>query len=614
MCGIGGCIGEQATTELVRRMSALTKHRGPDDYGEYVDRGAALFSNRLSIIDVEGGHQPIFNEDGTLAIVFNGEIYNFAGIREELEKKGHRFSTRSDTEVILHGFEEYGPAVFGMLDGMFAVAIWDVKTKRLTLARDRVGIKPLFYAKTPRGDLVFCSEVKGVLAHPDVKAGVNTDGLYYLMSLYYIPFEATLFSGVWKVPPGSYYDSSTGAVSTYWSPPRIEPGPPPDPAVIRDALEQSVERQLVSDVEVSTFLSGGLDSSTVTAFASKHYPQKLKTFCLGFGHDDDELADAKMVAEHFGTDHHELTISDRMELDLYPKMIWHTEEPKLNTYGWFVNQFASRYVKVCLSGLGGDELFFGYPTSARFTSFRRAQGLMKYRGASLLSAFSSGKRKAVLSNVKDRTSTYLTLVSPVYRSIDDAVFSAPVTGARGKLTERMRGQFFGDPGAEFVQQAVRAEFGTKLTDDFLLVEDAMSMAHSLEARVPLLDNQLLDLMLPVPYRFNYENDVGKVLLRKAMTGILPPECFEKPKHGFSLNIVKWWSGEFGEEIRNALSGSEAVKRYFNAEALRKLIPAAKDSYSTVSFLWHVYGFHIWHGLFLEGGKDKLRAPAPGLAK
>ncbi|MDG6964510.1 MAG: asparagine synthase (glutamine-hydrolyzing) [Nitrososphaerota archaeon] len=612
MCGIGGCIGEQATKELVRRMSTVTRHRGPDDYGDYIDRGVALFSNRLSIIDVEGGHQPILNEDGTLAIVFNGEIYNFEEIRAGLESKGHKFRTRTDTEVILHGFEEFGAKVFAMLDGMFAVALWDVKQRRLTLARDRAGVKPLYYARTEKGDILFCSEVKGLLAHPDVEAEVSREGLYYLVSLYYIPFGLTLFSGVYKVPPGSFYDSSAGTVTAYWDPRGMSPTPPPDPKVVRDALERSVKRQLVSDVEVSSFLSGGLDSSTVTAFASKHYPRKLKTFCLGFGHEDDELSDARLVAEHFGTDHHELIATDRAALDLYPEMIWHSEQPKLNTYYWFVDEFASRYVKVCLSGLGGDELFFGYPTSSRFTAFQKAQRLMNVPGASLLSAFATGKRKKVLASVKDRTSSYLTIVSPVYGSIDDAVFSGPVSAERARLTDRMRASFFSAPGANFVQQAVFAEFSTKLPDDFLAMEDATSMAHSLEVRVPLLDNQLMDLMLPVPYRHNYGNGMGKALLREAMAGVLPKECFKKPKHGFSLDIVKWWPGEFGEEIRRVVLDSQTVKQYFDVGALKRLMPSASESYSTVSLLWHVYAFHIWHELFVEKGKERVMASAPRL--
>lgn len=612
MCGIGGCVGVHVNSELLKKMSDLIKHRGPDDHGEFLDRGVGLFSDRLSIIDLEGGHQPIFNEDESLVIVFNGEIYNFPELKQDLERLGHRFRTRADTEVILHGFEEYGSTIFSKLNGMFAIALFDLKQRRIVLARDRVGIKPLYYATTKEGDFVFCSEVKGILAHPEFEAKVNREALYYLISLYYVPFEYTLFSGVYKLLPGHYYDSSTGNISPYWSPPKTERGYCPDIKVVEEALEQSVKRQLISDVEVGSFLSGGLDTSTIVAFASKYYPHKLKTFCMGFGHDDDELEDAKHVAEHFGTEHYGFTISDRSTIELYPRMIWHSEQPKLNTYSWFVDEFARKHVKVCLSGLGGDELFFGYPTSSRFTAFRQAQKLMKVPAASVLSAFAGGKRKEVLSSLGDRAKTYLTMISPVYGSLDSRIFRNPTEEDRRKLHDRMEREFFSNSDP-FVQQGVRAEFQTKLVDDFLSIDDAMCMAHSLENRVPLLDNQLVDLMLPVEYQYNYEGGTGKALLRKAMKGILPGESFRKPKQGFSLNIVKWWPGELGEEIRKTIPDSLAVREYFNVEELKALIPKAGESYSTVSLLWHVYAFHVWHSIFVEGDKERLGAAVPRIA-
>ncbi|MGI0092170.1 MAG: asparagine synthase (glutamine-hydrolyzing) [Nitrososphaerales archaeon] len=612
MCGIGGCLGIEATSDLIRKMSALIKHRGPDDYGEYVDKGAALFSNRLSIIDLDGGHQPIFNEDENLLIVFNGEIYNFPELRQDLEQKGHHFKTRTDTEVILHGFEQYATQIFSMLDGMFAIAFLDIKRNRIVLARDRVGIKPLYFVRAQNGDLVFCSEIKGLLAHEGVIPRVNSEALYYLVSLYYVPFEFTLFSGISKIPPGHYFDSDSGRVLPYWTPPIVKLNFSPDVSLVREALEESVKRQLISDVEVGSFLSGGLDTSTIVAFASKHHPNTLKTFCMGFGQDDDELNDARVVADYFGTEHHDFTITDRSTLELYPEMIWHSEQPKLNTYSWFVNQFARKYVKVCLSGLGGDEILFGYPTTTRFVTFQRAQKIMKIPGSSLLSAFATGKKKQVLSNVKNRALTYLTTVSPIFGTLDQGIFARAITPYKKNLETRIDKSFFSN-GDDFVEQAIYAEFSTKLPDDFLSIDDAMSMAHSLENRVPLLDNQLIDLFLPVPYRFNYVNGEGKALLRKAMVGILPEECFKKPKQGFSLNILNWWSGELGEEIRKIVSESSTVKEYFNVDEIKNLIPFAKDSYSTVSLLWHIYAFHVWHELFVERGKERIKS-APSVRK
>jgi len=606
MCGIGGCLGDGASRELMRKMSQTVRHRGSDDYGDFVDTGVGLFNNRLSIIDIQGGHQPIFNEAGTVAVTFNGEIYNFPDLRRDLQAKGHRFATNSDTEVIVHGYEEYGPSVFSRLNGMFAIALWDAEKRRLLLARDRVGIKPLYYSRID-GDLIFCSEVKGILCHSKVEPTVNRAALYSLVSLHYIPFELTLINGILKVPPGHYYDS-LGGVMRYWIPGPTRPDYIPAADMVARVIEESVKRQLISDVPVGSFLSGGLDTSTIVAFASRHYGAKLKTFCMGFGHEDDELEDARLVADHFGTEHYDFTIDDRAMIELYPRMIWHSEQPKLNTYNWFANEYASRHVKVCLSGLGGDELFFGYPNSTRFVNFLRVQRLARLPGSEVLALILRGRRRQLIANVKNRPRAYLTIISATYGHNEGHIFSFPlkeIESYRQELTERMGKSFFtGD--LDFVQQSVYAEFFTKLPDDYLTIEDSMSMAHTMENRVPLLDNELLDLMLPVHYRHNYEGRTGKMLLRAAMRGILPRRCFEKPKQGFSLNIVKWWKGELGEEIRRVLPESETVKAYFNTDKLTEMMRDAADSYGKVSILWHIYAFEIWHRLFIEDSEERKR--------
>ncbi len=608
MCGIGGCVGEHATSELIKKMSAVTRHRGPDDYGEFVDTKVGVFANRLSIIDIEGGHQPIFSEDENLVIVFNGEIYNFPELKEDLERRGHHFRTRTDTEVVIHGYQEFGTAIFGKLNGMFAFALCDRKKSRLLLVRDRVGIKPLYYTKTVGGDLVFCSEVKGVLCHPEIRPSVDRESLYQLISLYYIPFERTMFGGVYKVPQGHYYDSQLDKVLEYWSPPQVKEEFVPEVQAVRSALEESVKAQLISDVEVGSFLSGGLDTSTIVAFASKHYQRELKTFCMGFGHEDDELEDARKVAEKFGTDHHSFTITDRSALDLYPRIIWHSEQPKLNTYSWFVNELASKYVKVCLSGLGGDELFFGYATSSRFANFQNAQKIMKVPGVAAAGRLFSGKKKQVLSSVGKRSETYLATISPVYGPDDSKYFSERVNTYHKSMTERIEKSFF-QSRLNFVQQAIDAEFSTKLPNDFLSIDDSMSMAHSLENRVPFLDNRLIDLMRPVPHQNNYVNGKSKYLLRQAVKGILPESCFAKPKQGFSLNIVKWWKSELGEEIRRVIPESPIVRKFFAVDKIKEIIPDAEESYSKVSLLWHVYSFHVWHEIFIDqAGSNIVYSP------
>jgi asparagine synthase (glutamine-hydrolysing) len=413
-----------------------------------------------------------------------------------------------------------------------------------------------------------------------------------------------MFKGIFKIPPGYYHDSEKGLIQ-YWAPPPVDRFYAPEADSVRAAVEESVRRQLVSDVEIGSFLSGGLDTSTIVAFASKYYNGRLKTFCMGFGHEYDEIEDAKMVADHFGTEHHSLVINDKDTLKLYPRMIWHSEQPKLNTYGWFVNEYASKYVKVCLSGLGGDELFFGYPTSTRFMNFQKAQRLMKFPGVSIFGAFMGGKRGQTLSGIRKRAQTYLSIISPIYGSEDHRFFSLPekdVLGCHESLTKRVEDQFF-KSRLEFVQQAVNAEFFTKMPDDYLTIDDSMSMAHSLENRVPLLDNQLLDLMLPVGYRRNYLGGVGKALLRQAMGPILPQKCLEKPKQGFSPDILHWWKGEMGDEVRRKLPDSPAVKQYFAMEKITEMMSHADNSYSKASLAFHIYAFHIWHDLFIDRGKE-----------
>jgi asparagine synthase (glutamine-hydrolysing) len=293
-------------------------------------------------------------------------------------------------------------------------------------------------------------------------------------------------------------------------------------------------------------------------------------------------------------------------------MIWHSEQPKLNTYSWFVNELASNYVKVCLSGLGGDELFFGYATSSRYENFRNAQKLMKLPAASIVGKFVGGRKSQVISNVKNRAATYLSTISPIYGE-ESKYFAIPADGYRKNLTERIEKKYFASK-SDFLQQAFDAELETKLPDDFLSIDDTMSMAHSLENRVPLLDNTLIDLIRPVPYRYNYVNGQGKYLLRQAMKGILPESVFSKPKQGFSLDIVKWWHSELGEEIRRTISDSKVVKKYFAIDTINETIAQAKNSYSKVSLLSHVYSFHVWHEIFVQGKRPsrevtkKIAAP------
>ena len=544
-----------------------------------MDQDIGLANARLSIIDIEGGHQPIQNEDGTVHVTYNGEIYNYRQLRHELEAQGHNFRTKSDTEVIVHSYEQYGENFVKKLNGMFAIALWDSKQRKLILARDRMGIKPLHYT-IQKNSLIFASEVKAILQTPFGRA-VNMESLYSVLNLGYIPGTGTLIEGICKLPPSSFLVYHDGSVrtETYWQLPTITATADADQLVdkLQSALEESIRDQLVADVPVGCFLSGGLDTSTIVAYASRASSEPLKTFCMGFGEETDEFADARLIADHFGTDHHDLTVDSSQAMKLYPKMIWHMEAPKYNLYPWFVCELVRKYVTVCLSGNGGDEVFAGYYT--RYENALRIQRLtknplahiLKVPGRTLQSLPTNMKTKnrlRVLKSLGDNTSEYLILAGVLPNSFAKEIFGDGVSSVE-KLTGQY-GPFF--KGTDFLQGLINAELRTKLVEDLLSVDDAMSMAHSLELRVPLLDNRIVDLMAAVPWQMKYTPGThGKLLLRKAVKGVLPEESLRKPKWGFSVNVQAWFKGEVGELVRQILPESEVIKQYFRAEKVEKLI-------------------------------------------
>jgi len=607
LCGIAGYVGFNDEA-LLKNMIGALKHRGPDDTGFYTDDQVGLANARLSIIDIEGGHQPQHNEDGTVHVTYNGEIYNFQHLRSELEKLGHKFSTRSDTEVIVHGYEEYGNGFVQRLNGMFAIAIWDSRQKKLLLARDRIGIKPLYYV-LDGSRLFFASEIKALL-HVNLKRTVDCQALYSILNIGYIPGSRTLIEGVSKLPPSSLLVFQNGRmeVSNYWSMPATSPISDDTWLIgnLRLALQESVRDQLIADVPVGCFLSGGLDTSTLVAFASKVTTQPLKTFCMGFGEETDEFQDARLIAEHFGTDHHELIVDSSQAMKLYPRMIWHMEAPKYNLYPWFVCELVRKHVTVCLSGNGGDELFGGYV--ARYENALRIDELSRkgispiLRAAGGLGGISNDtriqNRFRVLQSLGDNTNEYLILAGVMPDSFNHQLFKSKFS------TNELRNVYGGyfSNGSNFVDGLMRAELRTKLVDDLLSVDDTMSMAHSLELRVPLLDNRLVDLMMPLPWRSKIlPGKYGKLQLRKVMKDELPEESFRKPKWGFSVNVYNWYKGELGELIRQIVPESKVVREYFSQTRIQKLIahsnvPKARRHQI---LLWQLFGFHFWHKIFIE---------------
>lgn len=601
-------------------MIEVIHHRGPDDTGFYVDSNVGLANARLSIIDIEGGHQPIQNEDGTVHVTYNGEIYNYRKLRKELEVQGHSFRTKSDTEVIVHGYEQYGESFVKKLNGMFAIALWDSKQRKLILARDRMGIKPLHYT-IGKGTLLFASEIKAILQFPSSRT-VNLESLHDVLNLGYIPGKATLIGGISKLPPSSFlvFQNGTARIETYWETPSLDSTADEDRIVSRlqSALEESIRDQLVADVPVGCFLSGGLDTSTIVAYASKASAQPLKTFCMGFGEETDEFQDARFIAERFGTDHHELTVDSSQAMKLYPKMIWHMEAPKYNLYPWFVCELVRKYVTVCLSGNGGDEVFGGY--YARYQNALRIQRLTKNPLSSILKIpggmfegiprnMKAKNRLRVMKSLGDNASEYLILAGVLPEAFNNELFRNG--GYPAEDMKKQYAPFF--EKCDFIQGLMNAELRTKLVEDLLSVDDTMSMAHSLELRVPLLDNRIVDLMSTVPWQMKYQSGThGKLLLRKAIGGILPEESLRKPKWGFSVNVQAWFRGEVGELVRQILPESEVIQEYFRVDRVRKLIATTTNSdrdRRQQVLLWQLLGFHLWHRIFIDS--DRVGAASLG---
>ena len=585
-------------------------HRGPDDTGFFVDEKIGLASARLSIIDIEGGHQPIHNEDGTIQVVYNGEIYNFTQLRKDLESKGHRFYTRSDTEVIVHAYEQYGDGFIAQLNGMFAIALWDSKQKKLILARDRIGIKPLYFTMIDEQSLLFASEAKAFLQAP-LKRAVNLQALYAVLNLSYIPGNQTLLDGVNKLLPATtlIHQNGSSRISTYWELPplvsQVDEG-----AVVKqlDAhLRDAVRDQLVADVPVGCFLSGGLDTSVIAAYASRALKQPLKTFCMGFGEETDEFRDARLIADRFGTDHHELMVESSEAMKLYPRMIWHMEAPKYNLYPWFVCELVRRHVKVCLSGNGGDEIFGGYyaryENALRISNLTRnpAAPFLRLSGAMLQSIpwnIRTGNRFRVLKSLDSNVEEYLILAGMMPDAFNQKLFHDAKYSPNP--IRALYTPFF--KNRSLIDGLMSAELKTKLADDLLSVDDSMSMAHSLELRVPLLDNRLVDLMSPLSWKMKYAPGThGKLLLRKTVQNLLPKESFRKPKWGFSVNVLSWYRGELGELLHQILPESDVIQRYFSQSTIKRLLekkPKPQNRRYEV-LLWQLLGFHFWHRMFID---------------
>jgi asparagine synthase (glutamine-hydrolysing) len=624
MCGITGIASLRGaplpTPSPLRTMCERIVHRGPDEEGMDTRGGVALGMRRLSIIDLSGGSQPIFNEDGTIRTVFNGEIYNFRELRKELEGRGHTFSTRSDTEVIVHGYEEYGARFPERLNGMFAIALHDSAKKRLLLVRDHIGIKPLYYAITDR-HLVWGSEIKSILASGLVDRELDVDAIGQFMSWEYVPGPQTLLRSVKKLGAGEILelDLETGAIThrTYWDVPVDEQ---PNGFSIDDweqrvcaKLEECVQRQLISDVPLGAFLSGGVDSSLMTALMGE-----AKTYSIGFAENSyNELPYAKKVAAHLGVVH----TCDVLKPDitaLFERLIYFLDDP-IGDFSIFptflVSQFARREVTVALSGEGGDELFGGYETYV-------ADALAKhYRG--IPAAIRSGLIAPAVAALKPRP-VKKGLINKTKRFIEGAEQPQVLGHARWRLFvgERERQQLFtrealvqmASPVAAHiaqlyeraarrdpVNQRLYVDVKSYLCDNLLVKIDRMSMANSLEARVPYLDRELVELAFQIPGTFKVSGGKTKVLLKRAAARYVPRECVYRPKEGFSIPL-KTWLNESLRPVMDDLLDSKRISRdgLFQADYVQQLKDehlAGRANHSHI--LWSLMVFHAWRRRWLE---------------
>jgi asparagine synthase (glutamine-hydrolysing) len=602
-------------------MTQAMVHRGPDDEGFYVADGVGLGARRLSIIDVTGGHQPIANEDATLIVVFNGEIYNHRDLRTRLETQGHRFTTRSDTEVLVHLYEEYGDASVHLLQGMFAYALWDQRRRRLLLARDRLGIKPLYYTETNDG-LVFASEAKALFEHPDVKPQIALDALDLYLSLRYVPGPDTLFRGVKKLPPGHLliHENGRNEIRRYWELVLgdFQPAVNVDEAVeeFGALLRDTVRAHLISDVPIGVLLSGGLDSSAVAALVASAADRPVSTFTVGFdlpgAHN--ELAEARATARHLGTDHHELVLKPDAA-ELLPRLAWQLDEPvadpaALPTY--LICSFARQSVPVVLTGEGGDEILAGYPRYVWFARARRLQRLLpRWIREDVLLPLSRlaplGRRyHGALDNLlaeRDDATRHLHWVAGLDPALLPDLLSPDVRAAvrAGRAAELLASYLRGGESGAVQQQLMALDVHTWLVDDVLHKMDRMSMAASVEARVPFLDHRLVEFVASLPMRVKLANLGTKTLLKRAMAPLLPAVTIQRRKHAFQIPLDQWVWGPLAGFVRDILLDRRAQERgWFDPKCVTALLASHRNGRpADGQSVWTLLCLELWAREFLD---------------
>ncbi len=636
MCGIAGAAwtnAEKAVDPTVlQRMIDILRHRGPDGEGTYCDglstaqqlpRGVALGHRRLAIIDVACGQQPLSNEDGTVWVTFNGEIYNFGELRQRLESQGHQFRTHSDTETLVHLYEEEGENFISRLNGMFAFALWDTRRQQLLLARDRLGKKPLVYAHEP-GRLLFASELKAILQAPGVPREIDPVALDEYLTYQYVPHPRTIFKGIKKLPPGHYavYRDGQVTVRPYWQLDfnREEDRPAEEYAhELRELLTSAVEKRLQSEVPLGAFLSGGVDSTIIVGLMAKLMREPVRTFSIGFPVGEfDETSYAREAAQRFGTIHEEFQVRPDA-IEILPRLVWHFDEPFADSSAlptWYVSQLTRQHVTVALTGDGGDELFAGYDRYKAVwlgERFDRLPAPLRWLGAGRFwQAIPSGaKQKCVRRRFKrfvemlgrSPVDRYLEWISIFGQSRREELYA---DGFRSQLTNEEPIKFFAaamdrccrrDP----ITAVSLGDLVTYLPCDLMTKVDIASMAHSLECRQPFLDYRVVELAARIPIALKFRRGGGKRILRETFADLLPESIQRRPKMGFGVPLDHWFRQELKSFAQEILLDRGTLERgYFRAEMVRRLYDEHQQGRFNHGYrLWALLVFELWQRQWLS---------------
>lgn len=631
MCGVAGMVSTASPDPAaVRQMCVVIAHRGPDGEGFHTGEHVALGMRRLSVIDVDGSGQPVFNEDRSVVAVFNGEIYNYAQLREELRARGHRFRTGGDGECLVHLYEEHGEDLVRHLRGMFAFALWDAGAERLLLARDRVGKKPLYY-RDADGTLAFASELKALATIAPGRGEVDLVALHHYLTYQYVPAPWSILSGVRKLPPGCLLTWHGGRtrVRRYWT---LDSSPAADAVSeeeaarrTRELLLEATRLRMVADRPLGAFLSGGIDSSAVVAAMARTSAQPVKTFCVGF--EDaafDERTHARAVARRYGTDHHEFVVG-ASALDVLPTLAWYFDEPFADSSAipsFYVAQLSRRHVTVALNGDGGDESFGGYTRyahMARMDHFRLppAAGRPLARlGRSLLAAAParSHRRRAglVLSVLGEtpqrRYARMMSYFSPEQKQQLYTPWLRKETAGIDSY-ELLDEAFRGARAVSRVNQLMDVDVNTYLPGDLLVKVDISTMAHSLEARSPFLDHHLMEWAAGLPAQLKVRRGTTKYLLKKALRDWLPHDVLYRPKQGFGVPLARWLRTELRDVAWDVLTDGTARDRgLFRPEAVRTLLREHEAGANHARRIWALMQFELWHRRFVDRQGGPLSPP------